>query len=396
LHRIAAYIPEALDGIWRNRTRSLLSILGMVIGIASVIAVLGLSQAGSNGMKAALAKGGDPGFVALVDQSQNDPTIATMYYRDAALVETYAAGSIARAIPGYAGEGYQIASSGKSSWISLTSTDAIDPNRGIRMLQGRLLDANDVQSAARVGILSESASEKLFPAGNAVGQTLNVGPRRITIVGVFTVTGSLFNSTVGDSLYVPYTTMHLIDPGPIDYLQFWATPGTGSVDAIAAVRAALQKIHPRGQYTISDQAAFIGVFENVLSSVGIGLTVIGGFALLVAGIGIMNIMLVSVTERTREIGIRKSIGASAGDISLQFLIEAIALSLLGGTIGSLLGIGAVAAGRSIIAQAVGAAPVPWLAVIGIAAGFSLMVGVLAGFYPALRASALHPVEALRS
>ena len=190
--------------------------------------------------------------------------------------------------------------------------------------------------------------------------------------------------------------MRRISPGPIDFIQFGKTPGTSGVAAIAAVRAALARIHPRAQYVVQDQSATLGVFEGVLGAIGIGLTFIGGIALFVAGVGIMNIMLVSVTERTREIGIRKSIGANAGDIALQFLIEATLLSLMGGALGTALGVAIVSFGRGIILQSVGAAPVPWATVIAIAVGFSVVVGIGFGSYPAGRAGKLDPVEALRS
>jgi ABC-type antimicrobial peptide transport system permease subunit len=330
-----------------------------------------LSQAGQNGIKSVISSGGDPGFIAFADPAQNDPAQATISYRDASLVAAYAAGSITRAIPFYNGRSYPITVSGKRDYVDVSSIYAMKEGDGIEMLSGRRIGADDVANAAAVGILSKQAAEKLFGSADAAeGRSFNVGSQHITCIGVFVVTGSLFNSTVGDSLYVPYTTMHRIAPGTVDMLQFWAAPGTRAVDAIAAVRAALARVHPRGQYLVQDQSASIGIFENVLGAIGIGLTAIGGLALLVAGVGIMNIMLVSVTERTREIGIRKSIGASAGDISLQFLIEAILLSAFGGVIGTILGVAIVNAAKGFIAQSVGAAPVPWAMVIAVAAGFS--------------------------
>jgi putative ABC transport system permease protein len=393
--RFLAYVPEALESIWRNRTRSLLSILGMVIGIASVIGVLGLSQAGANGMKATLAAGGNPGFIAIPDQSQDNPALATLYYRDTVLMTAYAGGAISRAIPIYQNN-FKLTVNGTSDYLGLDSTDAMKSGNGVQIDSGRRLDDADVAGAANVGILSKTAADRFFPNGGAVGRSVNVNSQRITIVGVFTITGSLFNSLSGDAMYVPYTTAHHILPGPIGFIEFWASPGTSGIDAIAAARAALARIHPRAQYIVQDQSASLGIFENVIASIGIGLTFIGGIALFVAGVGIMNIMLVSVTERTREIGIRKSIGASASDIATQFLIEAAILSLTGGVLGTGFGVAVVLFGRGIIQHAVGAAPVPWALIIAIGAGFSMIVGVAFGSYPAARAGRLDPVEALRT
>lgn len=402
MSRFIAYIPEAFDSLWRNKTRSVLSILGMIIGIASVIAVLGLSQAASNGMKQQIAAGGDPGFVAYVDASQNNPTAATLYYRDAALLQSYASGSISRAIPSYSSQGgglrgYRVTVSGRSDFINVSSTRELTADSGFVVDSGRLIDSSDVAEAANVCILSHDAAAKFFPNGNAVGNTINVGTQRLRVIGVVSLNANLFRSFLGETMYIPYTTLHHIAPGPIDFIEFWpVSRSLNPVGVINDARAALERIHPHGQYIIQDQLAFNSIFENVLSFIGIGLTFIGGVALFVAGVGIMNIMLVSVSERTREIGIRKSIGANAKEISLQFLIEATLLSVGGGIIGSAIGVVAVLSLRQMVAQAMGAAPVPWGLVIGIAAGFSLAVGIGFGSYPAARAGKLDPVEALRA
>jgi putative ABC transport system permease protein len=136
--------------------------------------------------------------------------------------------------------------------------------------------------------------------------------------------------------------------------------------------------------------------NSVLATIAVGLTAIGGVALLVAGIGIMNIMLVSVTERTREIGLRKAIGATRGDIVWQFLLEAILLSFIGGGIGTLLGFLATVAAYSSVEKLVGPAPIPYLLIMSTSVGFSTVVGCVFGTYPAIRASRLDPIAALRA
>ncbi len=402
MSRFLAYIPEAFESIWRHRSRSALSALGMIIGIASVIAVLGLSQAASGGMKEEIARGGDPGFIAVADPSQDNPALATLYYRDAALMQAYASDQIRRAIPVYSSQGsqprtYRVTVNGHSDFVQVNSTGGeLNEANGFNADSGRLIDSDDVLSGSSVGMLSHEAAAKLFPGGGAVGRSINVGSQRLTIVGVFSLKASLFSGFVGETIYLPYTTMHRLAPGPIDFVQFWGySRSQNPVTVITAATAALDRIHPRAQYRVQDQLAVSGIFVNVLSFIGVGLTFIGGVSLFVAGIGIMNIMLVSVSERTREIGIRKAIGASAHEIATQFLVEATLLSLGGGIIGSILGVLAVLLMRPAIIKSVGAAPVPWGIVIAVAAGFSISVGVGFGSYPAARAGRLDPVEALR-
>jgi len=221
MSRFLAYIPEAFESIWRNGSRSALSALGMIIGIASVIAVLGLSQAGSSGMKEQIASGGDPGFIVVPDQAQNNPAAATLYYRDAALVQAYAAGSVSQAIPMYQQRTYRVTVSGKSEFVSVTSTRDLTKETGLIVDSGRLTDSRDVEAGANVAILSHDAADTFFPNGDAVGHTVNIGTQRLAVIGVVSIKANLFRSLVGQVVWVPYTTMHHIAPGPIDYIEFW-------------------------------------------------------------------------------------------------------------------------------------------------------------------------------
>uniref|UniRef100_E6PFQ1 Putative permease n=1 Tax=mine drainage metagenome TaxID=410659 RepID=E6PFQ1_9ZZZZ len=392
---LAAYIEEALASLWRNRLRSALSLLGTIIGIASTIAVLGLSQAGSRGLEASLGNADSVGWVVFVDRSSDNPLAATLYYRDVARFVARSNGAIASAYAGYFGRPFPVNVGGKTHYPQLHGTDKGDD--AMVTLEGRKLDHNDVLASANVAMISKEARKILFPHEDPVGRSISVGNARLRIVGVFDATGSLLSSAVGDAIYVPYTTMHRIAPGPIDGIFFYAAPGTTSAQVSAAASAALKSIHgPHAKYTIQDQAKSLGIFSHVLGGIGIGITLIGGIALCVAGIGIMNIMLVSVNERTREIGIRKSIGASSGDISLQFLIEATILSAIGGAIGTIFGVAIVLALQGSIVHFVGSAPVPWALVLSIAAFFTIGIGIGFGAYPAIRAGKLDPVVALRS
>src|SRR5665213_1180334 len=233
--------------------------------------------------------------------------------------------------------------------------------------------------------------------GRHVGGTVEVGGTRCTIVGVYEeIKGGLFNSIGGNEiLFMPYTTFHEIVPGPIDSLTIYANPGVTLDRITTEIDAVLQRLHgPRAQYITTDNQGQIQGFNTVLGIIAIGLTSIGGVALVVAGIGIMNIMLVSVTERTREIGLRKAIGARRGDVLLQFLLEAILLSFFGGGIGTLFGFAVTVLAYSSVEKLVGPAPIPYLLIIAV--GFSAMVGCIFGTYPAIRAARMDPIVALRS
>jgi putative ABC transport system permease protein len=196
---------------------------------------------------------------------------------------------------------------------------------------------------------------------------------------------------------MPYSTYAELSPGPIDSIQVYPAPGATLEQVREAVVTTLRRLHgPHAEYDVQDALAFIGAFERTIGVVSYGVTAIGGVALLVAGIGIMNIMLVSVTERTREIGIRKAIGGSSRDIATQFLMEAVIISLIGGGVGMLLGVTGVLLGYGVVSNLLGPAPIPWLGIVTLAVGFSMFVGVVFGTYPAIRAGKLDPIEALRS
>ncbi len=396
--RLLAYAREALEAIWRNRARSGLTMLGMIIGTASVIAVLGVGKAASGGIAGTLQSLGDPGFFISADPQQDDPSAAAIQYRDVALIASEDGGVIAHAFPQYQ-RNYHIVANGKDVVGTVVSqTDYIVDS--LKLREGRRIDANDVATAARVCLLGQAMERRYFgDSGFALGRIARIDGTRFRVIGVYSDAGSsIFNSTGGtDYAEMPYPTFHELAPGPIDSLNVYAQPGKTLDDVRDATVATLRHAHgPKAAYQVQDALAFEGAFINTIGVVGTGLTAIGGVALLVAGIGVMNIMLVSVTERTREIGIRKAIGGSGRDIVLQFLMEAIMLSLIGGGIGMLFGIAVVLVAYGIVSGLLGPAPIPWLAIVATAAGFSSFVGVVFGTYPALRASRMDPVVALRS
>jgi putative ABC transport system permease protein len=282
---------------------------------------------------------------------------------------------------------------------SIAFSDSDYHNDTLVLREGRRFTGGDVAAGAHVCNLTEQLAKKLFKEQPATGRSVQAGGTRCRVVGVYAeLKGGLFNSAGGNEiLFLPYTTFHQIAPGPIDAVLLYLTPGVRVDRASEGIDTVLRRLHgARAQYLTSDNQAQLQSFNTILGIIAIGLTAIGGVALIVAGIGIMNIMLVSVTERTREIGLRKSIGARRGDIALQFLLEAILLSFMGGGIGTLLGFLATVVAYSSVEALVGPAPIPYLLIMSVSVGFSTLVGCVFGTYPAIRAARMDPIEALRS
>ena len=397
LTRTRDYLAEAFTAIWRNRTRSILTMLGMIIGTSSIIAVLGISRAASGGITGTLNSFGDQGISIQVDPNQDDPQSAQIQYRDVRTIQESAGALLEHIEPSYQRNMRMRANGVSSTSIVVSNSDFYKDVLVLR--EGRRVDSADMALGSHVCMLTSQLADKLFKTGPAVGQTIELSGTRCTVVGVYEeIKGGLFNSIGGNEiLFIPYTTLHEIVPGPIDSLTIYANPGVPLDRITDEVDAVLHRLHgPRAQYFTTDNQGQIQGFNTVLGIIAVGLTSIGGVALVVAGIGIMNIMLVSVTERTREIGLRKAIGARRADVLLQFLLEAILLSFFGGGIGTLIGFSVTVLAYSSVEKLVGPAPIPYLLIISVAVGFSAMVGCVFGTYPAIRAARMDPIMALRS
>jgi putative ABC transport system permease protein len=393
-----SYLEEAVKALWRNRARSGLTMLGMIIGSASIIAVFGISRAASGGIASTFASFGQLPISVLADPSQDYPQQAAIHYRDSAEVAA-ALGDQADYVEPSWQRTYRIASTSAHDYETVAS-DGGYHNDSMSLTEGRRFTPEDVSSAARICMLTADLARKYFGSAPADGNVLRIGGNRFVVTGVYgDIKGSFLNSILGGSVvFVPYTTFYQnFSPGEVDSLSIFPAQ-QDRADAVGALAVkVLQHIHgARSKYTVQNAAGFVNGFTGVLNVVAAGLSAIGGVALVVAGIGIMNIMLVSVTERTREIGIRKAIGATRGNIAMQFVLESVVLSLAGGGIGMGIGLLATIGAASILSRQLGVLLIPYLAIVSIALTFSIVVGTLFGTYPAIRAARLDPIEALRT
>ncbi len=405
----------ALRALTANKMRSILTMLGIIIGVAAVIALMSvgkgvqllvaeqLQSAGSNLLiiTPGNLKNAQPGDPRLQRPTKPLTNGDWMAIRDPLQVPHLVA-----VVPNAAGQAS--VTYGKTT-LSLMVTGANEEFSFVRNYypeEGRFLSEEDVLGETRVVVLGANVAEKLFPGIYPIDQSIRINNIPFRVVGVMEKKGGSGFGSFDDEVFIPFTTAqqrlfpYLRSPRgePTLSLILAKVDSEENIDqAVLAIENLLRKRHgiaylDDDDFSVINQADILNIFGSIT---GVLTTFLGGIAaisLLVGGIGIMNIMLVSVTERTREIGLRKAVGAKRRDILLQFLVEAMVLSLIGGLIGMLLGfIGAQAlASFSKDLTAV----ISWDSIL-LATSFSALVGLFFGIYPALRAAQLHPIDALR-
>lgn len=399
LMNLSQYFAEAFSVLAANRVRSMLTALGLIIGVTAVIAiqVLGAGMAGAvTGLLGALS---DRTFFVVPNQRQRDFTRAAIRLEDLQRMR-FAVANVVDAIPGgtttrSARYGYTQRKLG----IGAQADARFAPAAPLRF--GRKLTTSDIAEARHVCVVSGEAAAKLGITDDPTGGTLRVGDRRYTIVGVLaTSTAGIVPSLASNDVSIPYTTYEreyargraiVAARVLVDDTAKMAQTEHDSLAWLAALK------HGRTEYQTFDRKSFTQAIDGIFAGVTLVVALIGAVSLLVAGIGILNIMLVSVAERTREIGLRKAIGATRLQVLLQFFIEALVLSALGCLIGLVLGVGLGAAVNdlAIVKLSGVVAPIPWLRSIVIATGFATVVTLAFGTYPAWRAATLDPIEALR-
>jgi putative ABC transport system permease protein len=410
---IGEMVREAVQNLLGNKLRSGLTVLGIVIGVAAVIALLSLGQGAQATITGSINSLGSnlvfvfPGNASASSQGQlRNPKPLTM--ADAqALRDATNAPDVAAVAPEVQAP-LTVAFGGNSARVSVYGvTPDYQSVRSYSMLEGSFINNDQVNGRASVALLGTQTADSLFGTHvGLVGQSLRIKGQQFRVIGVLAPKGGTAIGNQDNIVMVPITTeiTRLTGGGGQDavsaiYVQAKdaksVTPAEQEIKQILRSRHEITSGAPT-DFTVSTQSDFLGAASTITNTLTIFLAAIGAISLLVGGIGIMNIMLVSVTERTREIGIRKAVGARKRDILFQFIAESSMLSLLGGIVGILFGIGiAELLGRVAAGSGTPLAPVVTPAVVLGSTLISIIIGLFFGVYPANRAANLQPVEALR-
>jgi putative ABC transport system permease protein len=397
--RLSQYFAEAFAVLAANRIRTILTATGLIIGVMAVIAiqVLGAGMAGAiTGVLSALS---DQTFFVVPNQQQTDFTRAAIRLSDLQRAPSEVPNVVA-AIPA-GGQSLRAMYGHTSRRVALGANPEARYAPNLPLRYGRKLDPDDIRFARNVCVLSDQAAEKLKIAGDPTGGSLRVGEHRYTIVGVLGKSNEGILSVLQTvDVAIPYTTYEVeYSRGrAIVFVRVLLQDPSKIAQTESDMVAWLAKIKGgRVEYQTFDRKTLANGIDGIFAVVTLIVALIGAVSLVVAGIGILNIMLVSVAERTREIGLRKAIGATRFQVLLQFFIEALTLSAFGCLVGMLLGIaiGGTINGLLIVKLSGIVAPIPWLRSIAIATGFATVVTLVFGTYPAWRAATLDPIEALR-
>jgi putative ABC transport system permease protein len=404
---VSEFLRVAWQSIYRNKTRSLLTILGIIIGVAAVIIMIAISAGTEAAIEDEITGLGSNLVYVNSSFSRGGPgvgSIGGLVYDDAFAIADDVRGVQAVVVEQSSSETVKAGNVTLDGVTILGSTADFPSVRDMEIDAGRYFNDQEVDRTQKIAVLGYSLAQELFDDGDPVGQIVTVGGTKLTVIGVFSERGLVSGVDFDSQLYTPITVVFqkfapsqfarfMGDRVRVIYVEIESPDVLEST--IQQIELLLAKRHDvsleEADFSVTTQQDIIQTQEATTAAFRNLLGWVAGVSLIVGGIGIMNIMLVSVTERTREIGIRQSVGATPNDIRWQFLTEALLLSLVGGLIGVFVGVG----GAWIFGWASDMRTVIIPSSILLAFTSAAVVGAFFGFYPANKAAQLDPIEALR-
>ncbi len=405
-------LKTAISGLQTHKSRSLLTILGIVIGVAAIMIVMSLGQGAQNLILSEVESIGSKTIAVVPGRQPNGPSdIISTLITDSLKQRDLDALKVKSNVPHLADIMPVVFGSDSVAYGNETyrptifgMTDLFAKIYGVYPAEGRLFDDDEVKSYSDVVVLGSKVESTLFGADSAVGQKVRIKGKNFRVIGVFGQKGQLSFMNVDEFVAMPYTTaqQYLFGIKYFNRIVVEADDEKNVPQTVEDIKAVLRASHgitdpAKDDFFIETQAEAIDMVGAITGILTLFLAAVAAISLLVGGVGIMNIMLVSVTERTKEIGLRKAIGATEGDIMIQFLLEAVMLTALGGAIGIILGAGFSFIASLILSRALA---LSWAFVMPFSAaalglGVSAVVGLVFGIYPARIASQKSPIEALR-
>ncbi|MEI8328090.1 MAG: ABC transporter permease [Candidatus Taylorbacteria bacterium] len=400
-------IHETISALTANKVRTSLTMLGIVIGISSVITMVSIGQGAQGAIQSSIQSIGSnliiimPGATRSFGYSASTGRGAsrTLTPDDATAIQDQIQ-NISAVAPEVTGR-YQITGKGTNSNTSVTGTlPSYLTVRNVQIDQGDFISMTDVQNRAKVAVIGPTTASDIFATGtDPIGQSITVKGIQFKVIGVTKSKGGSGMGNQDDIVYIPMSSAQLFLVGDSTYvtnISVSASAASVMTQVQSDVTSLLLERHrissaASADFNVMNQADIVSAASSVTGTFTILLGAVAGISLIVGGIGIMNMMLTTVTERTREIGLRKAIGAKARDINIQFLIEAVSLTVIGGAIGVTLGWLAayIVTYLGILQTQISTSSV------FLAFGVSAAIGIVFGYYPARRASKLNPIEALR-
>jgi putative ABC transport system permease protein len=402
--RLMELVRLAVSRLGTSRVRSALTMLGIIIGVASVVALVAVGQGASSGITSRITSLGTnlltinagATFTGFTRGAAGSATTLTLDDANAVSKLT----GVAAVSPELSTSKFVVNGSENTTTTILGTNQNYTAVRAYTMWQGSMLSDTEVESDLRVAVVGATTAEDLGLTASAIGKEISIGGIPFNVVGILQSKGSTSSTSADDQILIPVSTLK-------KYFTGSASTGVRSIGVSVATASQMETVKAEittlledrhniastasDDFSVADQTQLLSTATSVYSLLTVLLAGVASISLVVGGIGIMNIMLVSVRERTREIGIRKAIGAKNRDILLQFLVEALVLSILGGLIGIVFGLVASAVIGGLAGWGFVFNPVTLLA----ATVFSLVVGVVFGVWPARQAAKLNPIAALR-